>query len=287
MEFLKKNGLVILSLSLCAVLTAALVRQSTEVNALRQENAALTARLDEADTALENLRSDLEQPAPSARFLRTSVNAENHFMTADIMAVLPEEQERNPAIGLCCPGEPYSLAWKYDYLQQEADGTYSGTVIFPLDLDMGLELRLEDDTVLFSTDTVKTLLPLQWDCGWTAWHYNCQAQLFSQCDWDAALTDLDGNAAQTEEGTFRAYRNGILVFTGREVPDSSRVEVDGELLDYLELACAPGDRMRLTYACTDASGLRYEFPVCELLAMNWDDMEECPLSNLPTVTWPE
>ena len=45
MGFLKKNWMQILALALCAVLAAALVRQSAEVNVLRQESAVLTARL--------------------------------------------------------------------------------------------------------------------------------------------------------------------------------------------------------------------------------------------------
>ena len=111
MEFLKKNGLAVLALILCALLAAAVLGQSAEVDALRQENAALTARLEEADTALEDLRSDLEQPAPSAQFLRTSVNTDNHFMTADISAVLPEESGVWPEPPLEVPEVPVSAGW--------------------------------------------------------------------------------------------------------------------------------------------------------------------------------
>ena len=45
--------------------------------------------------------------------------------------------------------------------------------------------------------------------------------------------------------------------------------------------------MLLTYSCEDAFGLHYEFPVQELVALDWDDMRGYPVSHDPTVTWPE
>ena len=99
--------------------------------------------------------------------------------------------------------------------------------------------------------------------------------------------DIAGREVQAADGEFRVYRNGTLVFTGRQVPDSTDVEVNGEIPDGVSLDCAPGDRIRISYACTDSFGLRYEFPFFERIAMRWDDMEELPVSYRPTVTWPE
>ena len=99
--------------------------------------------------------------------------------------------------------------------------------------------------------------------------------------------DPAGNEVQALDGEFRVYQNGTLVFTGRQMPDNSNVEVDGEIMLSVGLDCPQGDCMRLCYACTDAFGLRYEFPIFEKLAMRWDNMEEVPLSRRPTVTWPE
>ncbi len=294
MEFLKKNGLAILSLALCAILTAALARQSAEVGSLRVELAEeyqtaenLAERLDETDTALESLQASQDQRLISVSFAEPSVNIRDRMLTVDIIAELPDADEYSPMIGFCQVGEPYRMAWKLDDLHRNEDGTYMKTVTFPLDLEMGLELRLEDDTVLFSSDSIVELLPVRLNYGGTSWHFDSQRQRFYQCDWGIGLMDPAGNEVQALDGEFRVYRNGTLVFTGRQMPDNCNVEVDGEILDGVGLDCSPGDRIRLCYACTDAFGLRYEFPIFEKLAMRWDDMEEVPLSRRPTVTWPE
>ena len=294
MKFLKKNGFAILSLALCAILTAALVRQSAEVSSLRAELAeehqtaeTLAERLNKADTELKTLQASQEQRPISVSFANPTVNTRDRMLTVDVIAQFPDEDEYGLMIGFCQVGEPYRMAWKLDYLQRNEDGTYMKTVTFPLDLEMGLELRLEDDTVIFSSDSIVELLPVQLKHGGTSWHYNSQEQKLYQCDWGVALMDPAGNEVQALDGEFRVYRNGTLVFTGRQMPDNSNVEVDGEIMLSVGLDCPQGDCMRLCYACTDAFGLRYEFPIFEKLAMRWDNMEEVPLSRRPTVTWPE
>ena len=294
MGSLKKNGLPLLSLALCAVLTVALVRQSAEVGSLRAELAEehrteedLAERLDETDTALKSLKASQNQPPISVSFANPSVNTRDRMLTVDIIAELPDADEYSSTIGFCRVGESYRMAWKIEYLYRNGVGIYMQTVTFPLDLEMGLELRLEDDAVLFSSDSIAELLPVRLNYGGTSWHFDSQGQRLYQCDWGADLMDPAGNEVQALDGEFRVYRNGTLVFTGRQMPDNCNVEADGEILDSVGLDCSPGDRMRLCYACTDAFGLRYEFPIWEQLAMRWDDMEEVPLSRRPTVTWPE
>ena len=294
MEFLKKNGLTILSLALCAILAVALARQSTEVGSLRAELAeehetaeTLAERLEESDTVLQSLQASQDQRTISVSFANPTVNTKDRMLTVDIIADIPDADEYSPTIGFCQPGEPYRMAWKMEHLEGNETGNHVQTVTFPLDLEMGLELRLEDDTVLFSSDSIVELLPVQFEHGGTSWHFDSQIQKFYQCDWGVGLMDPAGKEIQALGGEFRVYRNGTLVFAGRQMPDNCNVEVDGEILDGIGLDCTPGDRMRLCYACTDAFGLRYEFPIFEKLAMRWDDMEEVPLSRCPTVTWPE
>lgn len=291
---MKKDWMQMLSLALSAVLLVAVMAQWAVISGLREELAdscqaldALTERLDEAEAALETVQAAQSRPEPSVRFANASVDTENRMLTVDIVAELPGEDDYNPGIGFCQVGEPYRMAWKVDCLSRDEDGIYTMTATFPLDLEMGLELRMEDDTVLFSSDSVAELLPLRLDYGGTSWHYNSQSELFYQCDWDVALMDTAGDEVQASDGEFRVYRNGTLVFTGRQMPDNSRVEVDGEILDSVGLDCAQGDCMRLCYACTDAFGLRYEFPIFEKRAMKWDHTEDVPLSRRPTVAWPE
>lgn len=291
---MKKNWMQVGSLALSAVLLVAVMAQWAVIGGLREELAdsrqaldALAERLDGTEAALGTVQAAQSRPQPSVRFANASVNVEDRMLTVDMIAELPDEEESCPGIGFCKVGEPYRLAWKVDCLSRAEDGTYTMTAAFPLDLEMGLELRLEDDMVLFSSDSVAELLPLRFGYGGTSWHFNSQSELFYQCDWGVGLMDTAGDEAQASDGEFRVYRNGTLVFTGRQMPDNSRVEVDGEILDSVGLDCAQGDCMRLCYACTDAFGLRYEFPIFEKRAMKWDHTEDVPLSRRPTVAWPE
>lgn len=173
-------------------------------------------------------------------------------------------------------------------LERQADGrTLSQTVTIPLDLEAGLELRQLDDTVLLRLDSMVSLLPLQLSDGGASWHYSSQAEMFYQCDWYASFQDPSGEEAKARNGAFHVYRNGKRVFTGQETEEWYVLEADGERVDAMRFDCAPGDHMRLTYTCEDAFGLHYEFPIREQVALAWDDMRDCPLSHIPTVTWPE
>lgn len=292
----KRNWIQVLTLALCAVLLGVTVWQGRNISSLRDLEAetqrlaealdGTEARLTAAEAALEELRSP--RPERSVRLENPSVNTRDRLLTVDIVAELPDAEEYSPGIGFCQVGEPYRLAWKYDFLSPRSDETYAQTVTFPIEPERGLELRLEDDTVLFSSDTVLSLLPLQAGGGGISWHYNVNEELFSMCDWTVFLTDPAGEKAQGTDGEFRVYRNGEMVFTGGEIPGTYYdVIVDGEVLMNANLPCAPGDHMRLTYACTDDFGLRYEFPLDELVAMRWDDMERYPLSGRPAVSWPD
>ena len=106
MKFLKKNGFAILSLALCAILTAALVRQSAEVSSLRAELAeehqtaeTLAERLNKADTELKTLQASQEQRPISVSFANPSVNTKDRMLTVDIIAELPDVHEYSPTIG--------------------------------------------------------------------------------------------------------------------------------------------------------------------------------------------
>ena len=284
MEFLKRNGIALAAILCCCILGVLLAGQSRQLQELRQENDALTARLDDAEKAEEP-----EVPAaPSAKILSSSLDPETRMLTLEVEAEVPGLEDYYADIGLCQPGEPYRMAWTWDSLSQQADGTYAGTLTFPLDLDMGLELRLADDTVLFSSGSITDLLPLRLDREGTSYHFNSEEQKFYICDFDVQLADPAGGEAHGRDGEFRIYRNGKLVFTGKKAGDGdSSLLVNGEACWSVGVDCTEGDRMRLCYACTDDAGLRYEFPLFEILTQKWDGAERCPISGRPTVTWSE
>lgn len=284
MEFLKRNGMGLAAILCCCVLGVLLARQNEQMQELRQENEALTARLDAAEKVEEP-----EVPAvPSAKILSSSVDPETRMLTLEVEAEVPGSEDYYADIGLCQPGEPYRMARQWASLKQQADGTYAGTLTFPLDLDMGLELRLADDTLLFSSGSITDLLPLRLDSEGTSYHFNSEEQKFYVCDFDVQLADPAGGEAQGRDGEFRVYRNGKLVFTGKKAADSGfDLLVNGEPCESVGIDCTEGDRMRLCYACTDDAGLRYEFPLSEILTQKWDGTERYPISGRPTVTWAE
>ena len=289
---MKRNWMQIVSLTLTAVLAAAVLWQGGRLEALerqleegRQTSLELVDRLTEAETALESTQMAAE---PQVMFADPRVAVENRMLTVDLTVVMPENARLLSTVGFCTPGEHYSTAWELLYLQRSADNrTYTAAVTIPLDLETGLELRTEDDTVLYTTDSMLDLLPLQLSYGEVSWHYDSREEIFYQGDdWTASFQDPSGGEAEAVNGAFHVYRNGELVFTGRETEERFRLEADGEPVEIVRLACALGDRMRLTYTCEDAFGLCYEFPLQEQVALAWDDMRSCPLSHAPIVTWP-
>ena len=264
MEFLKRNGVGLAAILCCCVLGVLWAQQNGQLQELRRENADLTARLDDAEKVEEP-----EVPAaPSAKILSSSVDPETRMLTLETAAEVPGLEDYYVDIGLCQPGEAYRMAWQWASLKQQADGTYDGTLTFPLDLDMGLELRLDSEG--------------------TSYHFNSEEQKFYVCDFDIQLADPAGGEAQGRDGKFRVYRNGKLVFTGKKAADSGfDLLVNGEPCESVGIDCTEGDRMRLCYACTDDAGLRYEFPLSEILTQKWDGTERYPISGRPTVTWAE
>ena len=285
MEFLKRNGVGLAAILCCCVLGVLLAQQSGQLQGLRQENDALTTRLDDAEKVEE---PEVPAAAPSARILASSVDPETRMLTLETAAEVPGLEDYYVDIGLCQPGEAYRMAWQWASLKQQADGTYAGTLTFPLDLDRGLELRSADDTVLFSSGSITDLLPLRLDSAGTSYHFNSEEQKFYVCDFDVQLADPAGGEAQGRDGEFRLYRNGKLVFTGKKAADSGfDLLVNGEPCESVGIDCTEGDRMRLCYACTDDAGLRYEFPLSEILTQKWDGTERYPISGRPTVTCAE
>ena len=142
--------------------------------------------------------------------------------------------------------------------------------------------------MLFSSGSITDLLPLRLDSEGTSYHFNSEEQKFYVCDFDVQLADPAGGEAQGRDGEFRLYRNGKLVFTGKKAGDGdSSLLVNGEPCESVGADCTEGDRMGLCYACTDDAGLRYEFPLFEILTWKWDGTERYPISGRPTVTWAE
>ncbi len=281
-----------MTLTLWGALAIGLMWQGANIRALRREladssreTAGLMERLDQAEVELEEAQT--KTPMPSICFENAVVNPADRTLTVDIRAELPGCTEYSTGFSLGCVGEPYDLGWDFADLSRQDDGSYVDTVTFPLDLDAGMELRLEDDTVLYSSETMTPLLPLQLAYGGTVCHHNSELRLFYQCDGYVKLENLQGEDASVTDGAFRVYRNGKLVFEGQDHPENRDEPGDGPYLEGVGLPCEQGDHMRTSYVCTDAFGLQYEFPLCEWIMMKWDGVLRCPLSHRPTITWPE
>lgn len=270
---------------LCLVLLAVTLRQGRQIADLRLEERLLAEeaavrRLDALDSALEapqNVR-------PSFQFQNSAVNTEERTLTLDMAAEFPGEEEYNVSIGFCRVGEPYSLAWEYGNLRREEDGRFYGTATLLLDLDMGLEVRTEDDTVLYSSETVTPLLPLQMKNSGVSIHHNSTDGLFSLCDLRPALTDPAGEPARGVDGLYLLYRNGELAATLRETRSGL---MENGMPEYMEVPCDVGDRIRLAYTCADEFGLRYEFQLGHWRTGKWDGTDRCPMPPRAAAAWPE
>lgn len=286
---MKKQWMQVTSLALNCVLILLVFWQGARLENLeRQTNDGLGDQEQRLDMDLEEAKRQEMETAPTVRFAQVRVDVASRTLTMDVTVEGAEGAELPADLGFCTPGEPYRLSWTQVHLERKADGrTLSRTVTIPLDLEAGLELRLLDDTVLMSLDSMVSLLPLQLSGGGVSWHYNSQEKTLYQCDWYALFQDLSGEEAKALNGAFHVYRNGKRVFTGQEMEEWYVLEADGERVDAMRFDCAPGDHMRLTYTCEDAFGLHYEFPIREQVALAWDDMRDCPLSHTPTVTWSE
>ena len=267
---MKKQWMQMASLVLNCALILLVFWQGARLEDLeRQTDDGLEDLEQRLDMGLEEAKKQEAESAPTVRFAQVRVDTASRMLTMDVTVEGAEGAELPADLGFCSPGEPYRLSWTQVHLERQADGrTLSQTVTIPLDLEAGLE-------------------PLQLSDGGTSWHYSSQAEMFYQCDWYASFQDPSGEEAKARNGAFHVYRNGKRVFTGQETEEWYVLEADGERVDAMRFDCAPGDHMRLTYTCEDAFGLHYEFPIREQVALAWDDMRDCPLSHIPTVTWPE
>lgn len=295
MGYLRKYGLTVLALSvgLCA-LAAAAVQQRTihnltaQLTEIQLANESLTERVETAEEGLAEAKEKLEETMPTVRFEHVQVDTASRMLTMDVIVEGAQGAELPNHLYFCFPGESCCLAWREELLQRQADGrTLFQTVTVPLDLEAGLELRLSDDIVLFSSDSMVSLLPLQLSGGGASWHYDSREKMLYLCDYFTSFRAPSGQETEAVNGAFCVYRNGERVFTGWETAEAFLLDADGEQVDGMRLACAPGDHMRLTYTCDDTFGMHYEFPIKEQVALTWDDMRDYPLSHTPTVTWPE
>lgn len=288
-----------IAIGMCAVLLCTAFLQHREIVSLRQEMQECLAELDrlneQTPAPSEEERIVPENAPLTVRFQNAQIQPEARRLSVDLAVELPEEllsfyETGLYEAGLCMEGEPYALAWNIVLLSKTGDGSYEGTLTLPLEPDRNLDIRLKDDTVLFS-GPVRSLLPVQRSSdngyGCCSWHYDAQLETFFFCDPYAGLTELEGNEVQVENGAFRVCRNGEQVFYGREKKEIARLESNGELYDGVSIPCRPGDHIRIDYTFQDETGLVWTFPLEELEALSWDDMRRCPLSGLPLIVWPE
>lgn len=288
-----------IAIGMCAVLLCTAFLQHREIVSLRQE---MRERLTESDRLNEQMPAPSEEErtvpenAPlTVRFQNARIQPGTRLLSVDLAVEFPEEplpfrEEGLCEAGLCMEGEPFALAWNIVPLSKTGDRSYERALTIPLEPDRNLDIRLRDDTVLFS-GPVRSLLPIQRSSdngyGCCSWHYDAQLETFFFCDPYAGLTDLEGNEVPAENGAFRVCRNGEQVFYGRENKEIGRLESNGELYDGVSIPCRPGDHIRMDYTFQDETGLVWTFPLEELEALAWDDMRRCPLSGLPLIAWPE
>lgn len=275
----------IAALALCAILLCAVIWQGTALSALRAESENLRANLEAVQATAASMQAEQDALAqsqgriPRGWFAYSTVDATYRTLSAQFQAELPGCTETTVFV----QAQTANRFNEGASLTRNADGLYIGRMDF-YDITnphIPLTIALEDGTVLYQTDSLAAVLPLQMDWGSGSTAYNANNQALYLAEWSVRLTDLLGEEVEASGGVYRLYQNGTPVFEGPcYAPDGGR-QLEGE-----GFLCAGGDYFELRYLCTDSFGLRYEFPLEGFLIQNGKLFPSCPETAWPELTWP-
>ncbi len=271
---MKKNWVQTLSLALNAVLLVLVMAQGMR---LRDFQSQMNNRLLHMD---DSLRSEISRVsgqvartleegvrlAADHRLEIAGVDRERRALTMEAAVTLREWQADTQAVLLAdLAGETVTVP-----LDRGEHGVYTGRVFLPLDLrgraEVSLAVTTGGTTARESLDSwrdLSALLPLQRG-GWggAAWHYQ-DGLLTLDEGGSVSFYDGEGASVPVENPVYRLYRNGVLL-EERPGVQTEASRLDG-FYDYASgawpegISCGPGDQVTLTFSCTDAYGLTYEF----------------------------
>lgn len=200
-------------------------------------------------------------------------------------------REKDPEILVNGLGDAGKFSWPEPPLSYSSaeDNSYSVKLTLPMDAS-NMELLFSAGGVsetLQTFSSISELLPVQLGYCDGDTIYNADRKVFYQTEWCAEVSDLNLASA-----AFHIYKNGKLE---EESPCELEPYADsnGKTLRCWDAAdghgtpCKTGDELEMRFFCTDEYGIQYKFPVRCWEITDTKAAALWPLTNLPTLIWPD
>lgn len=284
---------------LCAALVlfaAALGVQQKEINDFKKRTDNLETQLrntgDSLNDRIDNLENNPANLVSSCSVSFAGMDLKERAVQIKVTITTDQDiQNECPEILVSGIGDVGKFSWPEPPLSYNSaeDNSYSVKLELPMDAS-NMELLFSAGGVsetLQTFSSVSDLLPVQLESCNGDTVYNSDRQVFYQTEWCAELSDLNVASA-----AFRIYKNGKLQ---GESPCNLEPYEDsnGKTLRCWDPAdghgtpCKTGDELEMRIFCTDEYGIQYEFPVRRWQITDTKAAALWPLTNLPTLTWPE
>lgn len=260
-----------------------------QVEKLRRQVSNLYWKVDEVQMDIQDIRLGGQTAVIEPQgyfhgwFTHSMVNTKEQYISAQFHAELPGHTEDSVNVQIHTANVLRSS--DFETLTRDKNGFYIGSLSFYMDpyapLKIGIQENENLEHILYETNSLAALLPLKmaWASGDTL--YNAAEKKLYNAEWGVCLTNVQGEEVEAENGAYRLYQNGTLVYEGPCFsPDG------GKQLEGWGLPCKNGDYVELRYICSDASGIQYEFPLEGWEIQNDKSLRHCPDSLWPEITWP-
>lgn len=255
---MKKNGLQIVILVLCAVLLVMTIVQGRRLDGLRTYlDIELSKMETHFDRAISNVDDQVAQRLEEAAKMIEDfevqplyVDKENQTLEANIVLKLKQWGEDTQVDVTAVVGRNTFIT----RLPVTGNGLCSGQMAFPL--EEGTEVRLEAAVITNGITTrqeltawtdISGLLPLWYSGGgWSGPYW--EAGLLTCDNIQIDISNRENKSVKVAEPRFHIYCNGELV---QELPGMYQAN--------LQVPCQEGDTIEVRFLCKDEFGLTYEF----------------------------
>lgn len=315
-SWLKQNWMQLASLILSAVLLAVVLEQQNTIGNLESRILGLDNELERINDSVYSISGRVAdgieqagQPVETSDLKPTGLDREQKALLAEMSVTLKSWQEDTKAVLVVKLGEtsfeiPMAAA---------GNGTYTAPLSLPTEgqQELTMAVAVERDGVFTRQELggwgyVSMLLPYQRN-GWggPVWEGYQDGVLRLSPDTCFDICDREYQSVRVNDPQFRVYRNGALVWEEAAYLDPNLTQesyytyyledtayfadATAEQPEPVEIACAPGDEILVAFACTDDSGLGYEFTHTRLTITETGPEEAAPLMSdeSPRLHWPE
>lgn len=294
-DWLRKNWMQLITLALCAVLVWKVENQQSIIETLQGTAGYQTSILDKMQISVDNISKrvadsvrEANEPVADCSMTYAGQDLENRALLADLTVTLRQwSADTSVTLELTSNGETQRLP------AAGGDGVYTASI--PLTDIQNLSLAAAVETGGVTTrqelDSPAYLLPYRaGDWGGSAFEGLENDVLTLSQDVYVAIWDQNYEAVQVNDPVFRVERNGTPVWEQPAVYSDGWYYLSDPAADTdpVEIPGSVSDAFQLVFACTDDSGLGYEFCYSTLEFRGSDYMsEEIALTEAPTLVWPE